>query len=177
MPLVNYLTPKAEARLTADAGWGSFAVEPIAAGETVAAFGGWVVTRDQLDELPAERRSRSIQLDDDLFLASAETPEPGDMVNHSCAPNCGMSGQTLVVAMRDIAPGEELTYDYAMSDGSPYDEFECSCGHPQCRGKISGSDWMLPELQLRYRGYFSPYLARRIARLAPAHAARRAFAL
>jgi hypothetical protein len=36
---------------------------------------------------------------------------------------------------------------------------------------------MLPELQLAYRGYFSPYLARRIAALVPAGAARRAFAL
>ena len=98
------------------------------------------------------------------------------MVNHSCSPNCGMSGQTLVVAMRDIAPGEELTYDYAMSDGSPYDEFECHCGRPECRGKVTGSDWMRPELQVRYRGYFSPYLARRISQLAPVGASRRAFA-
>jgi len=44
-----------------------------------------------------------------------------------------------------------------------------------CRGKVTGYDWMLPELQIRYRGYFSPYLAARIASLATIGAGRRAF--
>ena len=78
---------------------------------------------------------------------------------------------------RLIAAGESLTYDFAMSDGSGYDEFECSCGTVSCRGKITGNDWMQPELQLRYRGHFSPYLARRIADLVQVGAERRAFAL
>ena len=64
--------------------------------------------------------------------------------------------------MRDIQPGEEITYDYAMSDGSPYDEFTCSCGSPYCRGHVSGEDWRRSELWQRYAGYFSPYLQRRI---------------
>jgi hypothetical protein len=49
-----------------------------------------------------------------------------------------------------------------MSDGSAYDEFQCSCGSQQCRGAITGSDWALPDLQARYFGFFSPYLQRRI---------------
>ena len=44
----NWLTPKAQARPAGDKGWGSFAVEQINAGETVAAFGGWVVDRATL---------------------------------------------------------------------------------------------------------------------------------
>ena len=44
----NWLTPKAQARPAGEKGWGSFAVEPISAGETVAAFGGWVVDRATL---------------------------------------------------------------------------------------------------------------------------------
>jgi SET domain-containing protein len=176
MGYANYLTPKAENRPLPRSGTGSFAVETITAGETVAIFGGWVVTRDELDALPRDRQSRSIQLDDSLFLASAETAEPGDRVNHSCSPNCGMQGSTIVVAMRDIHPGEQLTFDYAMSDGSDYDEFECACGTPQCRGKVTGNDWMLPELQLAYRGYFAPYLSNRISALVQVGSERRAFA-
>jgi hypothetical protein len=86
-----------------------------------------------------------------------------------------MRGNAVVVALRDIRPGEVVTYDYAMSDGSDYDEFDCSCGTAQCRGRVTGNDWMLPELQLRYRGSFSPYLAARIATLAGTGAGRRAF--
>ena len=66
------------------------------------------------------------------------------------------------MALREIKAGEELMFDYAMTDGGPYDEFECYCGSSNCRKKITGADWKLPELWDIYEGYFSPYLARRI---------------
>jgi len=37
-------------------------------------------------------------------------------INHSCEPNVGFAGNTVLVAMRDISPGEELTSDYALFD-------------------------------------------------------------
>ena len=85
--------------------------------------------------------------------------------NHSCNPNAEpiiFRKRVFVRALRRIKPGEEITYDYAMSDGSPYDEFNCSCGSPHCRGHVSGEDWRRTDLWLRYAGYFSPYLQRRI---------------
>jgi hypothetical protein len=162
---LNWLTPLAETRPAGTKGWGSFAREHIAAGTTVAGFGGYAVPRAVLDTLSADRASRSIQVDDDLFLVSNDDPEPGDMLNHSCEPTCGLMGGTILVAMRDIAPGEELTFDYATCDGSDYDEFVCACAAPTCRGVVSGTDWRLPELHAKYAGWFSPYLARRISRL------------
>jgi hypothetical protein len=173
---VSYLTPKARPVTVGAAGRGSIAVAPIAAGEVLVAFGGRAMTRDEFDLLPAGQQARSIQITDELFLAGAPEPEPADFINHSCDPNGVMSGSTIVVAMRDIEVGEALTYDYATSDGSDYDEFECVCGSVFCRGKVTGQDWMLPELQIRYRGNFSPYLAVRIAALSGTQAERRAFA-
>jgi hypothetical protein len=161
----NWLSPKAEARPAGGKGWGSFALETIPAGETVAAFGGWIVTGAYLEGLSDDRQSRSIQVDSDLYLLSGDTPEAGDMLNHSCDPNCGLLGQTLLVAMRDIAPGEEMCFDYAMCDASDYDEFRCLCGASTCRESVTGSDWRDPDLQSKYDGWFSPYLARRIAAL------------
>ena len=162
---LNWLTPLAETRPAGTKGWGSFAREAIPAGTTVAGFGGYAVPRDVLDTLSADRASRSIQVDDDLFLVSNDDPEPGDMLNHSCEPTCGLMGGTILVALRDIAAGEELTFDYATCDSSDYDEFECLCGEPTCRGVVTGLDWTKPELQAKYDGWFSPYLARRIAAL------------
>lgn len=175
--LVSYLTPKAEVRSATSGRPTAHATTRIRAGETVAVFGGLVATRAEVEGLDDETRALAIQVDDDLFLVSPE-PTAGDALRHSCAPNCGMSGASMIVAMRDVEPGEELVYDHAMSDGSPYDEFECHCGAATCRAKVTGEDWMLPELQLRYRGYFSPYLAARINALAGAGtgATRRAFA-
>ncbi|MEO6126347.1 MAG: SET domain-containing protein-lysine N-methyltransferase [Ilumatobacteraceae bacterium] len=174
----NFLSPKAHVRADHD-GWGSYALLPIAAGETVAAFGGRCITRSSLADLPVSEQIDSVQIDDDLFLVGDRTRQgvPGETINHSCAPNCGMSGGVLVVAMRDIAASETLSFDYAMCMGSDVNEFECECGAATCRHKVTGRDWMLPELQLAYRGSFSPYLAKRIAALISTGAARRAFAL
>src|SRR5262245_51676899 len=102
---MNWLTAKADVRVRPDASLGSFAAEPIRAGDTIAAYGGYVVTREGLDVLPAERQGRSIQIDDHLYLVSAPSPERGDTMNHCCDPNCGLRGSTLIVAMRDIQPG------------------------------------------------------------------------
>jgi len=172
---VCYLTPKARIASLGLDGHGAVATEFIAAGEVIAAFGGRCVTREELDLLPLEQQARSLQVENDLFLAATTDPEPADFVRHSCEPNCGMHGNSVLIALRDIAAGETVAYDYAMSDGCDYDEFECTCGSPQCRRKVTGRDWMLPELQLRYRGSFSPYLAHRIAALAGIGAERRAF--
>lgn len=160
--LHNWLSPKAQAKATEKKGWGSFAISPIARGELVASFGGYVVKKSDLSNFSAERISRSIQIADDLYLISGETPEPGDQINHSCDPNCGLMGSTVVVARRNIQVGEEITYDYAMSDSDAYDEFKCECKSKDCRGVVTGRDWMKPELQEKYQGYFSAYLQKRI---------------
>lgn len=174
----NFLSPKAHVRADHN-GWGSYALQPISAGETVAAFGGRCITRSALAELPVAVQVDSLQIDDDLYLVGDVTQPgiPGDTISHSCAPNCGIAGGVLVVAMREIAAGETLSLDYAMCTGSDVNEFECECGVATCRHKVTGNDWTLPELQIAYRGCFSPYLARRIGALVSTGAERRAFAL
>jgi hypothetical protein len=141
-----------------------YAAEPIAAGEMLVVFGGSVLPADQLSSLTSEERRRVLQIDDELYLFSDVESTP-DWVNHCCEPNAGLLGQVVLVALRDIEAGEEICYDYAMSDGSAYDHFECRCGRAACRGQVTGDDWKLEALWSRYRGHFSPYLASRIARL------------
>jgi hypothetical protein len=99
-----------------------------------------------------------LQLNSDTYLLSAEVPEAGDMINHSCEPNCGMAGTSSVQALSDIEIGEELSFDYAMSDSSQYDEFTCACEKEGCREKVTGMDWQNKDLQIRYRYYFSSYI-------------------
>ncbi|HVM92489.1 MAG TPA: SET domain-containing protein-lysine N-methyltransferase [Terriglobales bacterium] len=58
-------------------------------------------------------------------------------VNHSCKPNCEtdqIAGKMWIIAIRDIDPGEELTYDYCLYDGE--DDAPCYCGHVKCRGTM-----------------------------------------
>lgn len=162
----SYLSPKCIVRIATDkGGFAVFAAEPIAKGELLVVWSGTLMGGSRLDTLPDSFRRHSLQVEEDLFLVSLTDCEPADYVNHSCSPNAGLSGQISLVSMRDIKPGEEITYDYAMSDGSDYDEFDCSCGAPECRGHVGGKDWRNETLWTRYAGYFSPYLAARIVRL------------
>ena len=116
MALTSYITSVAEVRAAGRKGRGVFATARIPAGTTVAAFGGSMVHRSAFEAEPEYRRTHSLQIDTDLFLLCPEEEEPADLFNHSCEANCGIGGNILVVAMRDIAAGEELTFDYAMSD-------------------------------------------------------------
>lgn len=160
---ISYLAPEIEARpIPQKGGMGIFAREPIPAGTLMCLFGGDVLTYAQFQTLNDLERRYSIQIGDDQFMVSRLPAGPGDFVNHNCDPNAGIQGQIGLVAMRDIAAGEEICFDYAMSDSLPYDEFTCGCGTSTCRGKVTGNDWQLPELQQRYAGFFSLYLQRRI---------------
>ena len=166
---VSVISSKLEARyrpLTGDKG--VFAKAPIARHEFLVAFGGMFVTQDSLDELSHHTAVHGIQIEDHLFLVPEELGE-ADYMNHSCEPNAGLSGQIIVVALRDIAADEEVCYDYAMSDGSDYDEFTCLCLAATCRGTITGADWRIPQLWDTYAGYFSPYIQRRIDQLRQAN--------
>jgi hypothetical protein len=139
--------------------------EVIEPGELIAVWSGRIVTAEELDELPPEIRRHTVQVEEGLYLASLSADEPADFINHSCAPNAGLDGQITIVAMQRIGPGDEVTIDYAMCDGTAYDEFDCACGSGACRGRVSGADWRIPALWERYAGHFSPYLQRRIEAL------------
>jgi hypothetical protein len=159
---LSWTHPHVDKVLTPNAGYSLVATGPIRKGETVVVWGGIIVTTAQLRALPEIAQHRAIQVEDDLHLTSGMVDELADCANHSCDPNAGLSGQITLVALRDIAAGEEICFDYATSDGLPEFYMPCACGSPHCRGAVTGNDWQRPDLQARYAGYFSPYLQRRI---------------
>jgi hypothetical protein len=162
----SYLNPKCEARRAGEkGGCGVFARQTIGKDEIVCVWGGRILTENELDPNIPDFNQRILQIDEALYLETPEALEPTDCFNHSCEPNLGFSGQVGLITMREIEAGEEVTFDYAMCDGTPYDEFKCFCGAANCRGKVSGDDWKRADLWVKYDGYFSPYLARRIAKL------------
>jgi uncharacterized protein len=60
-------------------------------------------------------------------------------INHSCDPNCEadeIDGRVFIRAMRNIAAGEELVYDYNLYDGDLDDPAPCFCGTRRCRGTL-----------------------------------------
>ena len=163
---LSYLSPKTAVRESKIHGRGLFATSDVAKGEILAVKGGHIVSREVLRRKITPRLGPvEIQIDDDLFIAPVTDEErEGSMLysNHSCDANLGLRGEITLVAMRDIRAGEELTHDWAVTDNDDY-SVECNCDAPNCRKILTGKDWQRPELQKRYAGYFSPYLARKVA--------------
>ena len=165
MLVSSYISPKArKGQPSAIDRRGIIAQEPIARHEIVAIKGGHIVDAATLGSLPDPLRGSDVQIADGFFLAAREDAEYEPVMlflNHSCEPNVGFGGNIVLVAMRDIRAGEELTTDYALFDD--YEgEMECCCGTSSCRRIIGGRDWQLPELQHRYGNYFSWYLLNKI---------------
>lgn len=163
----SYRSPKTVVRQSSIQGRGLFAAENIREGEIVCVKGGHIFDRRTLKRLKEKLGPSEIQIGDDLFIGPVtEEEREGSMIfsNHSCEPNIGVVGQIVFVAMRDIAAGEELTHDWAMTDDDD-SSMDCRCGAPSCRGTVTGKDWMRPDLQHKYAGYISAYLQQKIDRM------------
>lgn len=169
MPTVSsWISPRArKGTPSAIAGRGLVALEDIAAGEVVAVKGGHIVDTATMRAQDEQLRNSEVQIAEGLHLMALADDEYEAVmlfVNHSCTPNVGFQGNTVLVAMVDVAAGTELTTDYALFDGTVGPEpMACACGTTACRGRIDGDDWRRPDLQQRHRGWFSTYLAERIA--------------
>lgn len=159
----NYLSPKLTVRDCADKpGRGVFAVEPVHTGELVAVWGGRIVPQGEAEAIPPEIRRYVVQVEETQFLAPLEPLDAAELINHCCQPNCGLSGQIALVALRPIRAGEEITFDYATTDSSEFLCFSVACVKAPCRGRLRPDDWRRADVQEMNRGHFSPYLQRRI---------------
>lgn len=83
-------------------------------------------------------------IDDEHVIDGKEHGNAAKWINHACDGNCEaeeVDGRIFVRARRDIAPGEELSYDYGlMLEGrhtaKVKQQFACFCGSPACRGTM-----------------------------------------
>jgi hypothetical protein len=130
-------------------GKGVFAVQPIAAGDTVIEYVGEVITWEE-----AQRRHPHdpcdpnhtfyFHIDGDHVIDALFEGNASKWINHACDPNCESDergGRIFIQAVRDIAAGEELNYDYGLVLDERYTpklkaEYACHCGSPLCRGTM-----------------------------------------
>ncbi len=128
------------------AGVGVFALQVIAKGTVVHRMAGEVATLDEIIlrvQAGAEAAADPFQIGDDLFIDLEETSRS---FNHSCNPNVHVRGNNELVALRPIAAGEEITYDYSTTMKYDAEKIRaaghelwtctCACGAANCRGII-----------------------------------------
>ncbi len=84
-------------------------------------------------------RRYAYPVSEELFILWDDNPSEWAPQNHSCDPNTAFDGLN-VLALRDIANGEELTLDYANFLDENMEPFQCQCGAASCRGFILGTE-------------------------------------
>ena len=119
-------------------GRGCFATVRFARWKKIAEYTGERITNAEAVRRGGRRVLRISGLDDRYSIDGSRGGNGTHYINHSCRPNCFMltvHGRLLVLALRDIRPGEEITLDYVSSLHS--DRKRCTCGAPGCRGTIN----------------------------------------
>lgn len=150
-----------------DGGYGMFATRAVARGERIVDFEQQpqvLVTRRHVERTwtdpDASWFSRyAWPLTDEVYVVWERDPEDWKPINHSCEPNAWLEGLDLVARV-DLAPGQEITVDYATFCNEIMPSFECRCGSADCRGTIRGDDY-LRDFVARYEGHVSDYVARK----------------
>ena len=162
--ICNWTHPSLIVKHTASRGLGVFTTTDIRMGELLIVFGGRVLTGAQTRLMPPDL-DMMIQIEEDLFFIPIDLDSlgVGERINHSCESNAGFSGQMSVVAIQNIAAGDEVCIDYATCDTRASANFKCECEAEKCRGRVTGNDWQIPEVQSRLGKYFQPFLKRRIS--------------
>lgn len=130
-------------------GRGVFALRDFKRGELIVPIEG---------RLMGERTEHSIQ----VSPASHIDPKPpARFANHSCSPNSGIcmkKGKPWLCAMRNIGKGEEITWDYAMSEYEFNYFMPCHCGNKNCRKLIGPYLFLDKKTIRRYKNFIMPYL-------------------
>mmetsp|Transcript_36976 Transcript_36976/g.93364 ORF Transcript_36976/g.93364 Transcript_36976/m.93364 type:complete len:1482 (-) Transcript_36976:452-4897(-) len=138
-------------------GWGVRAGQPIKRGTFIAEYVGevinWGEVTRRLDSLRRSSGAASngfylMELEPGLYIDAREKGNVARLLNSSCEPNAetrkwrdAATGEVhvVVLARRDIGPGEEVTYDYQFERhgaGEAMGKYECLCGAENCRGTL-----------------------------------------
>ena len=108
--------------------------------EVLTRFRGPVLPRDALPDQRDGERDRHVQIAPDRFMGPSGDVD--DLFNHSCAPNAGLffNGDAVyLIALRDIALGEEVCWDYSTTMIDADWSMRCLCATRFCRGSIGDS--------------------------------------
>jgi uncharacterized protein len=127
-------------------GRGVFAAQHLQPGQTILGFEGRVLTTPETIALGPDR----------IFALQVGTTEfvdlmpPARYLNHSCDPNAGIVRDRVLIALRPIAPGEEIRLDYSTAMREDHWTMECRCGEYLCRRVVLAFQHLPPITQNRY---------------------------
>jgi len=137
-------TARIEVRESGVHGRGVYATQVIAEGTRIIEYTGQRVSWEVAPDDNNDPHTFNFGLESGEVINAEIGGNDARWINHSCNPNCEAieeDDRIFIYAMRDIQPGEELFYDYAMEIDEPIREeskkkFACHCGTSNCRGTM-----------------------------------------
>lgn len=141
-----------------------YAAVAFAEGDQIVKFTGRRFRADQVPSVMRGGSDRFVQVTPDHYMGPSNRID--DLINHSCAPNAGLrftDEGVVLVAIKPIAPGEEIAWDYSTTLTQSNWHMICQCKSPECRRVIGNFETLSPERQewFRARNLVAPYLRRR----------------
>jgi hypothetical protein len=138
-----------QVRLSRVHGKGVFALRPIAAGELIIEYKGEIITwAEALARHPRDPADPNhtfyFHIDETHVIDAGVGGNAARWINHACEPNCRaeeVGGRVFIHALGDIAPGDELSYDYGLviderRTARLEQQYACRCGSRLCRGTM-----------------------------------------
>lgn len=135
-------------------GKGLVCKEKISKGEQIIFFEGQEITREMADDMFNSGNDYLLQISEDSFLS---LPGPERFTNHSCSPNTSFLENGILTALRDILPGEEITFDYSSNENTEF-ALNCLCGSKQCRKTILPYKELTPQEKSSIQEILSPHI-------------------
>jgi SET domain-containing protein len=142
-------TRRIQVRQSGIHGKGVYAVQDIAEGEDIIEYLGEIIRWEEAQARhphdPTDpNHTFYFHIDETRVIDAKNGGNSSRWINHSCEGNCEADerdGRIFIKALRNIAAGEELHYDYGLIIDERYTpklkaEYPCWCGSVICRGTL-----------------------------------------
>ena len=146
MKIKPWVSDAVEVRKSGVEGNGVYAVRNIKENDVIGVFGGIVVPEEEIENLKSTVSAEKLNIDHAMYIYPGfimlhdyeNGCDPLCFVNHACDPSARVVNGIVLVAIRDIPSGEEISWDYRHTDnvGNWSYEFNCQCGSSNCTGKV-----------------------------------------
>ena len=146
MKIQPWVSEALEVRESGMEGKGVYSVRDIKEGEVIGVFGGIVIHEEEIDHLTRTVPAEKLNIDHAMYIYPGflmlhdyeNGCDPLCFVNHSCDPSSKITNGIILIAVRDIPAGEEVSWNYKETDdvGNWSYEFKCQCGSTNCKGMV-----------------------------------------
>src|SRR3989338_3663068 len=136
-------------------GKGIFALKNIKKGETI-----FIIKGKKINFLINNKKQAEIAGFNWIGFGKNEWIDPtnyGLYLNNSCNPNSAIKGRVVVIAIRNIKKGEEITFDYSLKEADIFWHIKCHCGSRNCRKTIKSIQFLPYKIFNKYKLHIPEY--------------------